>query len=461
MVKSTADTTPNTTIDRAVFLTGPTMHHVVSMTLMGSLGLVSMFLVDLTDIYFLSLLHDRSIIAGMGYAATVTYFITAVSIGLSVTAASFISRAVGAGDNATADRLVAHMLLFSTLSIMVICGLLYPYLQDILFAIGASRKTAMYAQDYLEIIVPSAVFVTLAICTSGMLRSFGDGRRAMHITLMGALVNLVLDPIFIFVLDMGIEGAAMSTVLSRFVMVCVGLYGLFEIHKVKWVVVPEKIMADISMMAKFAGVATTTNLSSPTGNMLVMLWLAPYGDAVISAWSVYGRLVPVLFGMTFALSGAVGPIIGQNYGAGDMQRVRATVWNALIFSIGIVGCTSLIAYVFRYDLANAFSLTGDSVSFFVFLLEYVSWFFVFNGLVFIASAVFNSLGVPKYSTLCSWTRHVVGIVPFVMLGGWLYGAKGVILFANIGGVVFGTLAYVFALRYIDRVKKNQNLDSKA
>ena len=453
MVKSTGDTTPNVNPERAVFLTGSTMKHVVSMTLMGSLGLVSMFLVDLTDIYFLSLLEDRAIIAGMGYAATVTYFIIAISIGLSITAASFISRAVGAGDNVTADRLVAHMGVFSTLFVVGFCVVLYPYIQDILFAIGASRKTALYAQDYLEIIVPCAVFVTLAIVASGMLRSFGDGRRAMHITLMGALVNLILGPIFILLLDMGIEGAALSTVLSRFAMVCVGVYGLFEIHGVKWMVVPERLKSDFIMWIKFSAVAITTNLSSPAGNTLVMMWLAPYGDDVISAWSVYGRLVPVLFGMTFALSGAVGPIIGQNYGAGDMTRVRAVVWDALYFSIGVVATTSLIAYLFRYGLADAFSLTGGSAAFFIFLLEYVSWLFVFNGLVFIASAVFTNLGVPKYSTIVSWARHVLGIVPFVMIGGWLYGAEGVILFANFGGVLFGTLAYCFALKYIAKIEK--------
>ena len=453
MVKSTGDTTPNIQPDRAVFLTGSTMKHVVSMTLMGSFGLVSMFLVDLTDIYFLSLLEDKAIIAGMGYAATVTYFFTAISIGLSVTAASFLSRAVGAGDNATADRLASHMTLFAVAFVVVCSAILYQYIQDVLFAIGASRKTALYAQDYLEVILPWAVFVTLAIVSSAMLRSFGDGHRAMYITLTGALVNLVLDPIFIFGLDMGIEGAALSTVLSRFVMVCVGIYGLLEIHRVKLVIVPEKIMADLSMLAKFSAVAIITNLASPTGNTVVMMWLAPYGDDVISAWSVYGRLVPVLFGMTFALSGAIGPIIGQNYGAGDINRVRAVMWNALVFSCGVVAATSLLAYLGRYGLADVFSLDGDSAVFFIFLLEYISWLFVFNGLVFIASAAFNSLGVPKYSNILSWTRHVVGILPFVMIGGWLYGAKGVILFANIGGVVFGTLAYWFALKYIDRVEK--------
>ena len=441
------------TSDRAVFLNGSTMKHVVSMTMMGSVGLIAMFFVELTDIYFLSLLHDQAIMAGMGYAATITFFTTSIGIGLSVTVSSLVSRAVGQGQQKRADRLIIHMGIFTVGFMTMLSSVVYSYIQEIVFAIGASRKTAMYAQDYLEIIIPSAVFIALAICTSGTLRAFGDGRRAMHITLIGGVVNLVLDPIFIFVMDMGIEGAALATVMSRFVMVCVGAYGIFEIHKVQMIINIKDFMEDLPLLVKFSVIAISTNLASPIGNALLMLWLAPYGDSVISAWSVYGRLVPVIFGMTFALSGAIGPIVGQNFGAGKYNRVRASVWNALVFSFVVVLGMSFLAYVGRYQLAEAFSLNTESAKFFIFLLEYVSWLFVFNGMVFIASAVFNSLGVPQYSTFFSWSRHVIGVVPFVIVGGWLYGAEGVVLFAGFGGVVFGIITYAFALRYVRKVER--------
>lgn len=439
------------TPERAKFLQGSTMKHVVSMSLVGSVGLISMFAVDLIDIYFLSLLDDWTVMAAMGYATTVTFFTTSFGLGLSVTAASFISRAVGQKDNATADRLVGHIGVY-TMGFMVIYSVIvYVHIQDILFFIGASRKTALLAQDYLEIIIPSAVFVALAITSSAVLRSFGDGRRSMYVTLTGAVVNLVLDPIFIFALDMGIEGAAIATVLSRFTMVCVGAYCIFEIHQVIPRINMGKIGGDFVRIAKFSTVAMFTNLASPLGNTLVIMWLAPHGDSVISAWSVWGRLVPVFFGITFALSGAVGPIIGQNYGACNMVRVRAVIKNALIFSCFIIVFASTVGFILRYTLADAFSLNAESTKFFVFLFTYCSWLFIFNAMVFISNAIFNSLGAPHYSSLFSWARHILGVLPFVMVGGYFYGAQGVALFAGLGGVVFGILSYYYALKYVDKM----------
>ena len=443
--------------ERDKFLTGSTMKHVVSMSLMGSVGLISMFAVDLIDIYFLSLLDDWAIMAAMGYAITVTFFTTSFGLGLSVTAASFISRAIGQKDNAKADRLVAHMGAYIIGFMTLYSTIIYHKIQDILLFIGASRKTALLAQDYLEIMIPSAVFVALAITSSSILRCFGDGRRSMYVTLIGAGVNLILDPIFIFALDMGIQGAAIATVLSRFTMVCVGVYCIFEIHKVVPRLNRGKISSDFVKIAKFSTIAMCTNLASPIGNTLILMWLSPYGDSVISAWSVWGRLVPVFYGITFALSGAIGPIIGQNYGAYNMVRVRSVIKDALLFSCVIIITTSTIGFILRYDLANAFSLNAESTEFFAFLFTYCSWLFVFNALVFISNAIFNSLGVPHYSSLFSWARHVIGIVPFIIIGGYFFDAKGVALFAGLGGVVFGIISYSYALKYVKTIESKLSI----
>lgn len=437
--------------DRAKFLTGSTMNHVVSMTMTGSVGLISMFAVDMVDIYFLSLLGDWSILAAMGYASAITYFTVALGLGLSITAVSFISRAVGGGDNTTADRLVTHMMVYVVVFMGVYALIIYPLLQDILYFVGAGGKVALLAQDYLEIMLPTAVFIALAITMSGVLRCFGDGRRGMYITLIGAGVNLVLDPIFIFGFGMGIEGAGTATALSRFAMVVVGAYCIIEIHGVKPRIIPKHIIPDAIKIARFSTITMATNLASPTGNTIILMWLSPYGDDVMTAWSVWGRLVPVFFGITFALSGAIGPIIGQNYGAGNMARVQGVIRDALLFSCAIVLTTSTIGVLVRYPLAELFSLNANSTAFFVFLLTYCSWLVLFNAFIFISNAIFNTLGVPHYSTLFSWARHIVGVVPFVMAGGYVYDAHGVVFFAGLGGVVFGIWAYKHATKYVNTV----------
>jgi Na+-driven multidrug efflux pump len=170
-----------------------------------------------------------------------------------------------------------------------------------------------------------------------------------------------------------------------------------------------------------------------------------YGEAAVAGMAIAGRLTPVAFGVIFALSGAIGPIIGQNFGAGRMDRVRGTFRDGLIFTGLVILFVSAALFVLRGPIANLFNaegLTRDLVYLFCGPLALL-WFF--NGVIFVANAVCNNLGRPFWSTVVNWGRHTVGTIPLALWLGGSWGAEGVLIGQALGGVVFGVLAAWLAL----------------
>ena len=176
--------------------------------------------------------------------------------------------------------------------------------------------------------------------------------------------------------------------------------------------------------------------------------MAQYGLEAVAGMAIVGRLMPVSFAVIFALSGAVGPILGQNFGAGKFDRVREGFNAALIFAGAVIVVVSLVLFAMRGPIADLFSATGITRDLVYLFCGPLALLFFFNGVLFISNAAFNNLGHPFYSTGMNWGRNTVAMVPMVWLGAALFGAPGVLIGQALAGVLFGGLAWVLALRVI-------------
>src|SRR5690606_32686220 len=143
----------------------------------------------------------------------------------------------------------------------------------------------------------------------------------------------VLDPLLIFGFDLGLDGAAISTVLSRIFMLAIGIHGAHRVHRL--VRLPDRKRLSAAARPFFAiGLpAVLTQIATPVGNAFVTGQIATFGDAAVAGWAIIGRLTPVAFGVIFSLSGAVGPILGQNFGAGLFDRLTATMRDSLVVTV--------------------------------------------------------------------------------------------------------------------------------
>jgi len=432
----------------AKFITGSTMRHVIVMTATGSIGLVSVFIVDGLNLFYISLLGIEELAAAIGFASTLLFFTLSISIGLTIAAGALVSRALGKGNRDEAAQMGGAAMVFMGLSSTALCVVTWPFLRQLNELLGATGKTLELSTLFLQIVLFSTPIMALGMCASGILRGTGDARRAMYVTLGSGLAAAILDPIFIFGFGLGLEGAAISTVLSRFVMLAIGFHGAHVVHRLMRFPDWQKLKQAFRPFFAIGLPAVLTQIATPVGNAYVTAEIAAFGDQAVAGWAIIGRITPVAFGVIFSLSGAVGPIIGQNFGAHRYDRLVTTMRDSLVFTVAYVLVIWALLATFAHPIADIFGAQGLSRELIVFFCVFAAGSFLFNGAIFVSSAAFNNLGYPTYSTVFNWGRSTLGIIPFVWAGAHFYGAKGVIAGWGLGAIVFGVLSMLVCFRVV-------------
>jgi len=437
-------------VPQARFVEGNLFRHVAVMALTGSVGLMAIFIVDLINMVYISWLKDPVLTAATGYAGAVMFFTTAFGIGLSIGVSALVAQAVGARDPALARERATIGLLLSLIFGTGFAALVLVLLPWIVPALGATGRTADETLQFLQVYTLSQPLLILGIVGSAILRSYGEARRAMMVTVWGAVALAALDPVLILWAGWKLEGAAIAGAGSRVVMATVALMPVWRRIGGFAPLSREALTSGLGPLFAISGPAILTQMATPVGQAIVTRMVAGYGEAAVAGMAIAGRLTPVAFAMIFALAGAVGPIIGQNLGAGQMARVRRTFREAVVFTALVITTVSAVLFVLRGPLADLFHATGETRELLFLFCGPLSLLFFFNGLIFVANATCNNLGAAYQSTVINWARHTLGTVPFAALGAQWAGAAGVLIGQATGGVVFGLLAIWLAWRVILR-----------
>ncbi|WIO73270.1 MATE family efflux transporter [Porticoccaceae bacterium LTM1] len=441
----------------AVFTKGSTLKHILVMTGASTVGLLALFTVDLVDMYFLSLLGHEELAAAIGFSGTLLFFLTSVGIGLQIGMGALVARAEGRHDRELAGRYYGNLMLFSALLATVVMLPVWIYLEDLFVFLGASGLTLELALDYSRIILPSTPLLACGMCAAAALRAVGDARRSMWTTMGAAAVNAVLDPILIFGMDMGIQGAATASVISRLTLITIGAIAVWKHHqlgkKPSW----QSLRADLRAIVPIAGPAMLTNLATPIGSSYVLKTMATFGDSAVAGAAILGRIAPVAFALIFALSGSVGPIIGQNAGADLYRRVRQTLYNALLVNAGYVLLIWLAMFLLRNQIIDAFGAEGDAAHLIDFYATWLVIGFAFNGMLFVANAASNNLNRATQATMFNFARALLGTVPLVYLLSDWFGAVGVIAGEMAGSLLWGTVAYTIVLWQVRKMERHHEM----
>ncbi len=424
----------------------------------GAIGLVAVFAVDLINLFYISLLGEKSIAAAVGFASVVGFFHVSICIGLTIGVAAIVSREVGAGRMADAKRIATHCLVAIAFVTTLLAAITLSLLQSLLALLGAAGVVAELAHRYLNISLLSLPLLGVGMASSALLRSVGDAKRAMWVTLSAAAVTAVLDPLLIFGFGWGLDGAAIVSVISRAALLGIAWNGVVHVHQLLAAFSTDRLGADARLLAHVAAPAVLSNLATPVGAAFVTHSVAQFGPAAVAGMATIDRLTPVAFGLVYSLSAAVGPIVSQNLGAKEFDRVRAGLRASLYFMLTAVATAWLLLALLQTPLTHAFSLQGTSA---LMLQAFCSWLaaaFFFVGALFVANAAFNNLGKPLWSTGFNWARATLGTIPFAWWGAH-YGPVQVMAGQALGSAIFGSLAIWTAWRLAARLGSNKQVNA--
>lgn len=425
------------------------MRHITVMTLTASIGLLAMFIVDFVDLLYIAQLSDNALTAAMGFASTILFFGTAFNIGLMIAASALAARKIGQGDSAYARRYLTSILALSMMLIVPLAIIFFIFAPQILDLAGASGTVKTAATGYIRIVAPFMPFSVMAMVCSGFLRAHGAARHAMNVTLSMGITNAILDPIFIFGFGLGINGAAIATSCAAVVSSVLAVVPIIRYYGGLERFSTISLREDFKPIFAILLPAILTNLATPLGGFITYRYIAQYPDEVIAGFAVMGRVIPVAFCLIFSLSGAVGPIIGQNFGALKFDRIRLTIKQAITFALGYTLLVWPLLFLFSDPISDLFNLEGEGRDVFWLFATFLTPLFFFNGILFIANSACNNLERPAWSTVMNWLRNTLGILPFLWIGDALYGLTGIVLGPAIGGIVFGIIGYMITRHLVN------------
>ncbi|MBE9477506.1 MAG: multidrug transporter [Proteobacteria bacterium] len=428
------------------------MRHVAVMTMTSMVGLTFLFMVDAAAIFWVSFLDDEMLMAALGFAWTIQFFTISTSIGFMIAGSAMVAKSLGQGNrgNAREQATSAMMIGVGIQAVTVIMILIFR--RDILAFAGAEGEVLEIASRFLLISVPSLLLIVIGMMASAILRAEGDAKRGLYVTLSAGSVAMIIDPVLILWMGMGVEGAAWGVVISRSVSAALGLYFVIRVHDL---VAPVRLTFVRRWGGPFfiiAAPAIMTQLSSPFGNYLITRIISDFGESAVAGWAVLSRITVLAFGGIFALSGAIGGIIGQNYGAHKFDRVRTAYRDALLFCAGYVMVAWAILALATEPVISLFGLGPDAAEV-IKAFTYVSaGGFIFAGALYVSNASFNNLGRPIYSTAFNWLKDGVLMWPLCILLSSYFAAPGVVYGQGLAWSIAGIAATIVGWQVIGSVE---------
>lgn len=367
---------------------------------------------------------------------------------------------VGVGASATISVLlgqknydIAQKVLGNVVVLNLIIGVAYMfgillYLDEILYFFGASEQTIGYAKDYMEIILYGNCITHMYFGLNAVIRSCGFPKFSMHATILTVVLNTILDPLFIYVFDWGIRGAAIATILSQAVSLCWQLYKLSDkssvvhfkrgIYKLK-----KRIVKDIVSI----GLAPfLMNAASCLIVILINKGLKDYGgDLSIGAYGIVNRVVFIFIMIVMGLNQGMQPIAGYNFGAQNYHRLTSVLKMTIFCATCITTLGFIIGECFPRAIVSVFTTDTELIEKSVKGMRLICIFLPLVGMQMVTSNYFQSIGKAGKAIFLSLTRQLIFLLPFLIILPKFYGVNGVWLsmpFSDLAAsIIAGVLLY--------------------
>lgn len=434
----------------------------VSMSWPAMISMIINALYNIIDSIFVARIGENAL-AAVTLIFPIQFLMIAIGVGTAIGINSLISRRLGAKlyDKANMAATGGFMLAFANWLFFAVLGLFFS--EKFLKIFSSTEEIIKAGSNYMKIVTLCSLFLMVTITIEKIIQGTGNMVRPMFASVIGATVNIILDPILIFgyfgMPKMGVTGAAIATIIGQAVSASINLISIFKKNNDLKISFFSKEAFDIETIKEIYAVGLPSIVMQAIGSALqfgINLILSSYSGTAIAVFGVYMRLQSFVFMPTFGINQGAMPVFGYNYGAGDKDRLMKAYKIAFLMALGIMTAGLIVFEMFPERLLSIFSATGEMYRIGVRALRILSLCFVPASFGIISAGLFAATGHGMLSLFSSIIRQMVGILPLAYFLGKMGGLEMIWLSFPLAEIL-GTAYVIIAMRWLYN-KKIKTLD---
>ena len=420
---------------------------------------------NIVDTMFVGMLNNTSAIAAVSIVYPLFMFIGAIGVMFGAGGASYLSRLLGEKKKEEADKTLTSTIIIGCIFSLIFTVISIIFLDEFLLMYGATETTMPYAREYGYTIVLGAIFTIGTGIMSNTIRAEGNSKYSMIATCIGGVINIILDPIFMFKFGMGIKGAAVATVISQIVSFIFLLRYYYS--KKSYIKLGIKFLKPTFNMffeiLKIGIPIFVTQVLASFALGFMNLGAKPYGDAAVAAMGIVFRVMSIGFYIVFGIGQGFQPVAGYNYGAKNFTRLKEAVKLSIKWSIisGIV--ISILFIVFAEGCMLIFTRDREVINIGIKAFRAASLLFPLFGYVNTYAVLYQALGKALGAFILSISRQGIFYIPLIFILPKFIGLEGVIFCQTAADGLAFIETFIMAIWLNKNLKKEMveetNLDS--
>jgi len=409
------------------------------------------------DTYWVGKLGTNPL-AAMTFTFPLDFLVMGLAFGVGTGASAEISKAFGRGDLEKVRTLTRETLILSFVIVAICVSTLYLFMDNIFVLMGAKPELIPLIKEFMKFWIPGQFALVIPIIINSATRAIGDTKTPSFIMLGAGVINLIINPLFIFgwygFPEFGIAGSSLSTLISRLFTLVVAFYLITYRDKMLSFKIPtnKEFFENVSSILKVGLPSMATQLIMPLGISIVIKFVSIYGNYAVAAFGMASRIDTTALVVFMAMASVVGPFVGQNLGAKRFDRIKELVKNSYYFAF-IWGFVMVIIFnLFGEAISKAVKDDVNVVNIMVAYLSITSFSIAFRGISMLNTTALNVLQQPITSALLTSSQIFVFFIPFAFLLSSYIGLNG-IFWANLfSGLVISIISYFILKKSIAKLE---------
>ena len=413
-------------------------------------GVLSLMSFQLADSFFVARLGVEPL-AVVGFTIPIYQLVIGLQVGIGIATTALISQRLGQGNDSEARALGGSILILGSISVLLLCSAIWVFREHILYSMGGEANLLPLINEFWSVFLCSAICGAILYFGYSICRAHGDTKLPGILMVVTSLLNIALDPLFIFYFDLGLVGAAYATLTSFALGVIVVFPKIVERKWASFILRLERLGQHLMPISSIAAPAMVSQIMPAISSMLATLIVASYGTAAVAAWGVGIRLEFFCIVTILALTMSLPPMVGRFYGAGDFVSIRHLISIAgkfvLFWQLALAILLALLANPLSLFLSNDPNVAPILADFIIVIpLSYSAL-----GICMLSVSLCNAIGAPRRALLISFVRLFVCFVPCLLLGSLIAELHGIMFGALTGNILAGISAWYLLQQRLEQV----------